>query len=146
MRKYNNDLRHSGGDVTAGKALFKKHCAVCHKLFGEGEKIGPDLTNENRQDRAALLANIVDPSAVIKRDYLASVITTKNGQVISGIISNRSGDTITLVDTQRKQQTVRASDVESLMPSSTSLMPVNLMKEFTAEQVRSLFKYLQSSE
>ena len=146
MRKYNNDLRHSGGDVTAGKALFKKHCAVCHKLFGEGEKIGPDLTNENRQDRAALLANIVDPSAVIKRDYLASVITTKNGQVFSGIISNRSGDTITLVDTQRKQQTVRASDVESLMPSSTSLMPVNLMKEFTAEQVRSLFKYLQSSE
>ena len=104
------------------------------------------MTNENRQDRAALLANIVDPSAVIKRDYLASVITTKNGQVISGIISNRSGDTITLVDTQRKQQTVRASDVESLMPSSTSLMPVNLMKEFTAEQVRSLFKYLQSSE
>ncbi|HCK71668.1 MAG TPA: hypothetical protein DHW38_08815, partial [Planctomycetaceae bacterium] len=145
MRKYNNDLRHSGGEIAAGKTLFKKHCAVCHKLFGEGEKIGPDLTNENRQDRAALLANIVDPSAVIKRDYLASIITTKNGQVLSGIISNRTGDTITLVDTQRKQQTIRASDVESIMPSSTSLMPVNIMKEFTAEQVRSLFKYLQSS-
>ena len=145
MRKYNNDLRHSGGEIAAGKTLFKKHCAVCHKLFGEGEKIGPDLTNENRQDRAALLANIVDPSAVIKRDYLASIITTKNGQVLSGIISNRTGDTITLVDTQRKQQTIRTSDVESIMPSSTSLMPVNIMKEFTAEQVRSLFKYLQSS-
>lgn len=144
MRKYNNDLRHSGGSVEVGKELFTKHCAVCHTLFGKGEKIGPDLTNENRQDRAALLANIVDPSAVIKRDYLPSIITTKNGQVISGIISNRTGDTITLVDTQRKQHSVMANDVDMIQPSSTSLMPENLMKEFTPEQVRSLFKYLQS--
>jgi putative heme-binding domain-containing protein len=43
--------------------LFRKHCATCHKLFDEGEAIGPDLTHANRKDRDYLLVSIVDPSA-----------------------------------------------------------------------------------
>ena len=62
MRRYNNDLRVGSGVSGAGKALFEKHCGVCHQLFGQGNRIGPDMTNANRNDQAALLANIVDPT------------------------------------------------------------------------------------
>ncbi|HEX6268249.1 MAG TPA: c-type cytochrome, partial [Burkholderiales bacterium] len=30
-------------DVAVGKQVFTKTCAVCHKIGGEGTKIGPDL-------------------------------------------------------------------------------------------------------
>src|SRR5262249_7493716 len=67
MRRLNNDLNAGKGDPTAGRLVFRKHCAACHQLFGEGEKVGPDLTTANK-DRDFLLANIVDPSAVIRRE------------------------------------------------------------------------------
>ena len=51
VRRLNNDLRAAGGDAVSGQAIFKKHCAGCHPLFGEGTKLGPDLTTANRQDR-----------------------------------------------------------------------------------------------
>jgi hypothetical protein len=63
MRRFNNDLRATSGNHIPGKALFMKHCGICHRLHGEGNQIGPDLTSANRNDRAALLGNIVDPSA-----------------------------------------------------------------------------------
>lgn len=45
VRRLNNDLRAGQGDTLVGRAVFKKHCAVCHQLFGQGKKIGPDLTH-----------------------------------------------------------------------------------------------------
>ena len=63
MRRLNNDLRAGPGDRVRGKELFGKHCATCHKLFGAGGEIGPDLTGTARSDTPALLANIVDPGA-----------------------------------------------------------------------------------
>src|SRR5205823_11470602 len=54
-------LGQSPGHAAAGKELFQKHCATCHTLFGEGEKIGPDLTSVDRKDRSFLVTSIVDP-------------------------------------------------------------------------------------
>ncbi|MFO1066317.1 MAG: PVC-type heme-binding CxxCH protein [Pirellulales bacterium] len=41
-------------DLKVGAALFKKACSNCHKLYGEGGKIGPDLTGAQRQNPAYL--------------------------------------------------------------------------------------------
>ncbi|MCC6509773.1 MAG: HEAT repeat domain-containing protein, partial [Pirellulaceae bacterium] len=35
-------------DRAQGAEQFKKNCANCHKLFGEGKALGPDLTGANR--------------------------------------------------------------------------------------------------
>ena len=51
VRRLNNDLRAAGGNIEAGKAIYKKHCAACHQIFGEGTKLGPELTTANRKDR-----------------------------------------------------------------------------------------------
>src|SRR5205085_6077341 len=50
MRRLTNDLRAGSSDVGNGKILFGKHCGTCHKLFGEGTEVGPDLTPANRGD------------------------------------------------------------------------------------------------
>src|SRR5262249_23934841 len=92
VRRINNDLRAGAGDAAAGRLLFKQHCGACHRLFGEGEALGPDLTHANRKDRDALLVSIVDPSAVVRKEYLSYVVTTSDGRVLTGLIAEQTAE------------------------------------------------------
>ena len=75
--------------IREGRAVFAKVCQQCHTLFGVGRLVGPDLTGSNRADLDYLLSNVLDPSALIGKDYLAHVIATTDGRVLTGIISRR---------------------------------------------------------
>jgi putative heme-binding domain-containing protein len=144
MRRLNNDLNAGKGDPAAGKALFKKHCAACHQLFGEGEKVGPDLTTANRKDRDFLLASIVDPSAVIRPEYLGHVIHTTDGRVLTGLIVERNPGKLVIVNAKGERIGLAPAQVESLEESPVSVMPEGLLTALTPQEVRDLFGYLQS--
>lgn len=144
MRRLSNDLRAGPGDARAGRELFRKHCAVCHKLFGEGEATGPELTHANRKDRDFLLASLVDPSAVVRKEYLAYNVQLTDGRLLSGLIVAQTPASVTLVNAKSERTTVPREKIESLQESPTSLMPENLLKELKPQEVRDLFVYLQS--
>ena len=73
-------------DVNLGRAVFAKTCQQCHTLFGTGGKVGPDLTGSNRANLDYLLSNIVDPSAVLAKEYTPSIIQTEDGRIVTGIV------------------------------------------------------------
>src|SRR5262249_13577471 len=73
-------------DLRNGRLVYSKTCQQCHKLFGEGGTIGPDLTGGNRTNLDYLLSNLIDPSAEVGRDYRMSVVNTQSGRVITGIL------------------------------------------------------------
>ena len=79
-----------------GLAVYGKTCQQCHILYGAGANIGPDLTGSNRADVDYLLSNIVDPSAVIAKEYRPTVVITTDGRVITGIVSAEDDKAITL--------------------------------------------------
>jgi putative heme-binding domain-containing protein len=143
VRRLNNDLRAGPGSVDAGRLLFRKHCGVCHPLFGEGAKVGPDLTTANRQDRDFLLASMVDPSSVIRKEYLAVVVETNAGRTLSGLPIAKSDSSLTLVDAKGERLELPLSEIAELRDSPVSLMPENLYRQFTPQQLRDLFAYLQ---
>lgn len=145
VRRYNNDLRAAGGSPKAGRAIFKEHCGKCHKLFGEGETIGPDLTTANRQDRQYLLTSIVDPSSFIRVEYLSVQIVTDDGRVLSGLVTQQTSSQLTLVDSQAQTMTIAASAIEEMVPSPISQMPEDMLKKLTPQQLRDLFAYLESN-
>ncbi len=145
MRRFTNDLRAGSGDRTRGQALYTKACATCHQLFGEGNKIGPDLTTANRQDRAALLANIVDPSVVIRREYMNYVVVTDSGRVLTGLLAEQDGAAITILDAQNVRIKLSRDEVESIEEAQASLMPERLLDNLTPQEIRDLFAYLQDA-
>lgn len=57
-----------------GRAIFLRTCSACHPLFGQGGHIGPELPG-NFTDSDYLLQNILDPYAIIGRDYQQTFIT-----------------------------------------------------------------------
>lgn len=144
VRRLNNDLRAAVGNPVRGKDLFKKHCAGCHQLFGEGAKVGPDLTTANRKDRDFLLVSLVDPGSVIRKEFVSLVIVTRSGRIVTGLPIARDDASITLVDSKSEKLVLPMSEVEELNESPVSLMPDDLYRQFKPEELRDLFGYLQS--
>jgi putative heme-binding domain-containing protein len=143
IRRFSNDLRAAPGQPANGKTLFLKHCGVCHQLRGEGDKIGPDLTTANRTDLAALLANIVDPNSVIRREYVSYVITTSSGQVATGIIVEQDGASMTIHTPDKIRIKLPRDQIEEIVESTTSHMPERILESLTPQELRDLFSYLQ---
>ncbi len=144
VRRLHNDLRAGSGDVGRGKLLFREHCAACHQLFGEGGQLGPDLTSANRKDRDFLLVSIVDPSSIIRREYLSTVVQTKDDRVLTGIVKP-DGDSRLLLHPQRGEPIALAlSEIAQAKESATSLMPEDLYRQWSPQALRDLFAYLQS--
>ena len=130
-------------DRSLGRAVFAKVCQQCHTLFGVGKQVGPDLTGSNRADLDYLLSNVLDPSALIGKDYLAHVINTTDGRVLTGIIKAEDKDAITLV-TANETIILPKNEVDERRASEQSMMPEDLWKPLSQFEIRSLVSYLAS--
>ena len=128
-------------DLSSGRALFKKTCAQCHTLYGDGEKIGPDLTGSQRSNLDYLLENMLDPSAVVGKDYHMSIVLTVDRRVLNGLIVSQDERTLVL-QTQTKQESIPQSEIEAIKDTTLSPMPDGLLDSLTPQQTRDLFAYL----
>jgi putative membrane-bound dehydrogenase-like protein len=142
VRRLNNDLRAAGGNLAAGQAIYKKHCATCHQIFGEGTKLGPDLTTANRKDRDYLLISLVDPSVVIRKEYLTHIVETRDGRVFNGLIVERTDSGLSIANAKNERVTIATGDIEELRESPVSLMPDDLYRQLKPQELRDLFAYL----
>ena len=130
-------------DLAVGRAVFHETCAQCHTLFGEGGKVGPELTGSNRADLDYILSNILDPSALIGKDYQAQLVALADGRILTGIITNETPDAMTLA-TANETITVPVAEVEDRRVSDASMMPDDLLANLSEAEVRCLIAYLAS--
>lgn len=136
--------RNAKGEAPRGKAIFVEHCAKCHKLFGEGNAIGPDLTTSDRKNRDYMLIHIVDPSALVRPEYVVHSADLLDGRKLSGIVVESSAQSVTLLDAENRRTVIPQADIEDIKPLPTSLMPDKLLDTLTDQQVGDLFAYLAS--
>jgi putative heme-binding domain-containing protein len=128
-------------DPRNGRLIFSKTCQQCHKLYGEGGAVGPDLTGYNRAEIDYLLMKIVDPSSQVAKDFRMSIVETQNGRVITGIIVERSANRLVL-QTATERVMLSGDDVEKVTDSPLSIMPEGQLEALTRQQVRDLVAYL----
>jgi len=130
------------GDAEAGKILFANRCANCHRLFGEGKFVGPALDGYQRGNLDFWFLNLVDPSAEIREGYQSYSVLTSDGSLLTGMIEERTGASITLRSADDQRTQLPLSDIEQLRPLSTSLMPDDLLKGLSQQEIRDLLAYL----
>jgi len=137
-------LSKEPGDPARGKPLVVKNCLNCHQLFGEGAKIGPDLTAVDRKNLEVLLPNIIDPSAVIREGYQQFIANTVDGRVLSGLLAENTPEKTTVLDAKGVRTTLRKKDIDTLTRAETSLMPEGILDALSDRELRDLFAYLRS--
>ncbi|QDT07887.1 Cytochrome c [Rubripirellula lacrimiformis] len=142
LKKTLTDDALAGADKTQGRALFAKTCQTCHKLYGEGAKVGPDLTGANRANMDYLLSNIVDPSAVVDKDFRMSILLLDDDRIVNGLVAAETDRTLTL-QTATESLTIAKESITSRKITEKSPMPDGLLETLTQEQIRDLVGYLR---
>jgi putative heme-binding domain-containing protein len=135
------------GDPQRGKELFFQtgaaQCASCHRIGGMGSTLGPDLSAIGKKyDRAKLMETIVDPSREIDKQYVAYLLQTTDGRLLTGLIVKRDAKEVVLRDAQDKEHRIRAGQIDLLEASPKSLMPEQLLRDLTAQQAADLVDFL----
>jgi putative heme-binding domain-containing protein len=134
------------GSPYPGKKLFKATCAKCHRLFGDGGQIGPDLTSYKRDDVANMLIHIVNPSAEVREGFETYQALTDDGRVVAGFLVDRDNQVVVLRGADGQNVTLAQSEIDELLPQRKSLMPEGVLRELNDQQVRDLFAYLRSTQ
>jgi putative membrane-bound dehydrogenase-like protein len=135
-------LRGTPGDPHQGASVFQKVCAQCHVIYGEGAEVGPDITRNGRNSWDQLLTNVFDPSAVIGPGYQACVLVTSDGRVWTGLAVEESDQRVVLKMPGNKIETIPRDQIDEYRVSEVSLMPEELEKQLTPQQLADLFAFL----
>jgi putative heme-binding domain-containing protein len=91
------------GDAGRGKAIFegKGNCGSCHRVRGNGSRMGPDLTDVGALRRSLELEqSLVDPGARVLPSHRSFRVVTRDGVAISGRLLNHDLFTVQLLDSK----------------------------------------------
>jgi putative heme-binding domain-containing protein len=114
------------GDAARGKALFegKGTCMGCHRVAGQGSRVGPDLTNIGSVRRAAELGqSLLDPNADVQPNNRFYRVVLKDGTTVQGRLLSHDTFTVQMIDTREQLRSFNKSDlresgfIKSPMPS-----------------------------
>ena len=130
-------------DIDKGKLHFQKQCANCHMLFGQGNKVGPDLTTADRQSLLPLITHIVDPNAHIRPEFIAQVIETKDGRTLTGLLAEENSSSLTLLDAKNQRLVLAKDKIETMTSSAKSIMPENILDTLSDQDIADLFAYIR---
>ncbi|MFN9719219.1 MAG: PA14 domain-containing protein [Planctomycetota bacterium] len=140
-------LAHRANNFAVGHQLFKAAaCVGCHKLNGQGNNVGPDLTKLPAEySKVDVLDHILNPSKKIDKKYQSNVISLTSGKVLTGLIVEETGDTIKVIDNPSapdKITVVRIADIEERTASDVSIMPKGVLNKLTREEIFDLLAYV----
>lgn len=133
----------ANADLPNGRAVFDRACAACHKLFGQGGDIGPELTGSDRANLDYVLINVIDPNAIVGKDFQLTTIVTRDGRAIAGMVKRETGDSVT-IRTTTEELVIPREQIATMTAVPVSLMPEGLLLTLTEQEVRDLVAYLAS--
>ncbi len=132
------------GDWLAGRELFRGRasCVTCHVIRGMGSQVGPDLSNLIHRDYASVLKDIVEPSATINPDGVGYVVTLKDGGEVTGTRLGETQTELHIAQAGGKVAKLAKNFITKTEPMKISLMPSEIDKNLTKEELRDLMTYL----
>ena len=141
------ELLKKKGDPTQGASVFSKsaECAKCHQVNGIGKDIGPDLSEiGSKLSRQALYESILYPSAGISHNYETYQLALDNGNIVNGILISQDRETVTLKLNDGIARTFQQKEIEEMTKSDISLMPADLQKTMSMQDLVEVVEYLMT--
>jgi len=135
----------AGGHWLPGRRLFfsdRLGCAKCHRIRGEGARVGPELSNLIHRDAASVRKDIEFPNASINPDHVASVIEGTDGESFTAIILEERQGILRVISAAGAVEEIPSHRVRTTRPSPQSLMPEGLWTAMNESEQRDLMTFL----
>lgn len=133
------------GSADAGRPIFEKVCAACHR-FGEiGKDVGPDLTTiTSRFKKKDVLEAILWPSKVISDQYQAEMFELNDGSVVTGTIVRETALAVFIRTAESPDRPVQVpkAKIATRATSTVSLMPPALLDGYTQSEIANLLAFV----
>jgi putative heme-binding domain-containing protein len=140
-------LLKSRGETERGKKIFADvgTCAKCHVVNNEGKEVGPNLSEiGSKLSREAMFESILFPSAGISHNYETYAVALNDGTSLVGLITTQTPDSISLKGADAIVRTIKRSDIDEMSKQPLSLMPADLQRVMTADELVDVVEYLQT--
>ncbi len=132
------------GDSTHGRSVFMKgRCDQCHRQGQTGQAIGPDLTSVARRfSKREILESILYPAHIVSDQYASKKVLTLDGKVLVGMVSTQSDGTVLVRDSNNRISRVEESEVDQILPSTSSIMPSGLLDDLSLREIADMMSYM----
>ncbi|MGV2337822.1 MAG UNVERIFIED_CONTAM: c-type cytochrome [Planctomycetaceae bacterium] len=145
------DIAGITGNRERGKVLFQTashlQCAKCHQPDASGRRLGPDLSEIGRRSSPEqLFESIVSPDRRIEPQYQSRIVITNSGRSLVGLAESETDSELVLAAANGERQRIPASEIESQVRDTKSLMPSGLAVQLTAQDMADLLAWLSSEK
>jgi putative heme-binding domain-containing protein len=140
----------TGRSYANGKQMFQiGACISCHKMAGQGQEFGPDLTKlDPKWDNVEVLKHILDPSLKIDDKYRSYSFQMDSGKVVTGMILEETPTEVKVIENPlavgAKPAVLTKTKISERVKSPTSLMPKGLLDKMTRDEILDLLAYVMA--
>ena len=141
------ELLRRRGDARRGMEVFRTTgtCAKCHVVGDHGKEVGPNLSEiGGKLAPDAMFVSILDPSAGISHNYETYAVALEDGTLVTGVLVSQTPQLVTIKTAESIVRTFKEDEIDELVKQKTSLMPADLQKTMTAEQLVDVVAYLKT--
>ena len=134
------------GDAARGENVYRRQqllCQTCHAIGDAGGLIGPNLVSIGASAPVDyLIESLLEPSKKIKEGYHMVIVTTKDGQVISGGLVQDGDNEVVIRDPANVEHSVPKASIASKVMSPVSMMPPGLTASLREDEFVDLVRFL----
>lgn len=127
-----------------GQEVFKKNCASCHQIKGQGAVVGPQLDGIGNRGLERICEDVLDPNRNVDPKFFATVYAMADGQILTGLFRRQEGSTIIIADNKGKEISLDEADIDEQKTVKLSLMPDNVASSLPENEFFDLMNYLAS--
>lgn len=136
------------GDAARGAVVFFQPSMACSKCHSVGDgfqtSLGPNLASVKEPlTNESIIEAILEPSKSIRKGFESASVLTSDGETLTGLLVERVDTKVVLRDGNNLLVTVKASDIESFVNQTRSIMPEGQINQLNSlQQFLDLVRYL----
>lgn len=131
-------------DALRGKEVFKKNCAVCHKVGDVGVDVGPSIADLRTKTPEQVLTDVLQPNKAIDNNFVSYTVTTEDGLQYVGILAAETPGSVTLKLPDGKQQSILKTAIDTLESNGVSLMPEGLERNIPLQEMADVIFFVKN--
>jgi putative heme-binding domain-containing protein len=141
-----NENSRVPGNADRGKTVFdgKGQCVSCHRVNGNGSRLGPDLSEIGQFRRAGDIQRaLVNQSSEVRPQNRSVRVVTRDGATITGKLLHHDSFTVLLIDSTEQLRSLSKTNLREFTLIEPAPMP-SYRDRLSSEEMTDLVRYLVS--